>query len=110
MGWIPFRQRRGALCGQYVDAARSVDAIFIRAVPRPFSQRHNAWHHAWRDFGVNLNFATAIEYPHNIAIFDVAFSGIEWVNQHFLTTSGFQYIDVAVSRVSSGFVMESCEL
>lgn len=110
MGWVPFRQRRRALCGQYVDAARSVDAIFIWAVPCPLPQRHNARHHTWRDFGVNLNFATAIKYPHNIAIFDVAFPGIEWVNPHFLTASGFQYLDVAVSRVSSGFVMEPGEL
>ncbi len=107
MGWVPFRQRGGALGGQYVDTARPINTLRIGAVPRPLTQSDNPRHHARSDFGINLYFTTAIEDPHHIAIADPSPFSIHRVNPHLLKTGGFQHIYVTVGGVGSGLVVEA---
>ena len=107
---VALRQRRGALGGQHVNAARLIHTRGVRVIPGPFPQRDHARHHAWGHLRFDMHFPTVVEDANAIAVGNAALAGIDRVNPHLLPTGGLQYINVAVGRVDARFIVETGQL
>lgn len=112
MLWVAFCQRRRALSCQRIDAGAVVNLIASHIGIVPCTLAHCAYsgQNSWRDFCRDTQFTAIVKDSHHIAICNPPFLGIDGIYPYFLTTGRLENIDIAVTGVGAGFVVETKHL